>query len=60
MLRFSDGVNIDTSGPLRPLKLADGWYAVGDGMLCPMRDAAEADEFIREHKARKGARKATS
>ena len=33
MLKFSDGVEIDTSGPLRPLHLHDGWYVVGGGML---------------------------
>jgi hypothetical protein len=30
-LRFSDGGNIDTSGPLRVLHLA-GYYVVGEGM----------------------------
>lgn len=46
MLRFSDGVNIDTDGPLRPLHLADGWYVVGNGMLCPVNSHAEAVAMI--------------
>jgi len=54
MLRFSDGVNIDTSGPLRPLKLRDGWYVVGEGTCCPVADAAEAREEIERRKARRG------
>jgi len=33
ILRFSDGINIDTSGPIRKMSLKDGWYVVGMGML---------------------------
>ena len=47
-LRFSNGVEIDTSGPLRKLKLKDGWYVVGDGMLMPANDEAEADELVEQ------------
>jgi|ETNmetMinimDraft_2_1059921.scaffolds.fasta_scaffold862411_1 hypothetical protein len=28
MLRFNDGISIDTDGPLRPLRLKDGEYDV--------------------------------
>lgn len=55
-LRFSDGVNVDTSGPLRPLKLHDGWYVVGEGTLSPVADAAEARSEIARREARKGQR----
>ena len=34
-LKFSDGVEINTSGKLRPLRLKDGWYAVANGMCIP-------------------------
>jgi len=54
MLRFSDGVNIDTSGPLRPLKLRDGWYVVGEGTCCPVADGEAAREEIERRKARRG------
>jgi len=36
ILRFSDGINIHTSGPLRNLHLHDGWYVVGEGILIPV------------------------
>ena len=34
-LKFSDGVTIDTAGPLRHLHLTDGDYLVGNGHLIP-------------------------
>ncbi len=48
MLRFNDGVNIDTSGPLRVLRLKDGYYVVGNGMCIPAVDREEAQELIKE------------
>lgn len=51
-LRFSDGVEIDTSGPLRPLKLRDGWYVVGQGTCCPVDDLAEARSEIERRSKR--------
>jgi hypothetical protein len=46
-LRFTDGVSIDTSGSLRTLHLADGWYAVGDGMLIPCASREEAEDEVK-------------
>ena len=50
ILRFNDGVEIDTSGDYRTLKLDDGWYVVGHGLLTPCADEEEAitvrDELI--------------
>jgi hypothetical protein len=46
IIRFTDGVNIDTAGPLRPLCLADGWYVVGEGCSIPVKDRAEALQII--------------
>lgn len=50
ILKFSDGIEIDTSGEYRTLKLEDGWYVVGHGTLQPCVDRAEAiqirDELI--------------
>lgn len=43
-LRFSDGIEIDTSGDYRTLRLADGWYVVGHGILCPCQDENDAIE----------------
>tara|TARA_X000001388_G_C2187525_1_gene106177 strand:+ start:389 stop:556 length:168 start_codon:yes stop_codon:yes gene_type:complete len=48
MLRFSDGVNIDTSRELRILRLKDGLYVVGEGMCIPVADREEATEVIKE------------
>ena len=48
MLRFSDGMNFDTSGPLRAVRKSDGWYVVGGGMLCPVDSYQEAQEMIAE------------
>jgi hypothetical protein len=47
ILRFTDGVNIDTSGPLRTVELEDGWYVVGEGMSIPCRDRMDAHNALR-------------
>lgn len=44
---FSDGVTVGTKGTLRTLELYDGWYVVGEGMLIPVKDLDEANEFIK-------------
>jgi hypothetical protein len=49
MLRFNDGININTSGELRILTLSDGVYVVGNGMLLPVKDRKEAEEYISKH-----------
>jgi len=41
-LRFTDGVHVNTEGPIRTLKLRDGWYVVGRGMLLPCADREDA------------------
>ncbi len=45
-IRFSDGETIQTDGRLRASCRADGWYVVGERMLIPVRDEAEARELI--------------
>jgi hypothetical protein len=49
-LHFSDGVSIDTSGPLRILLLEDGAYVVGQGNLIPVNSQEEAEERIAKMK----------
>ncbi len=56
MLKSNDQVNIDTSGELRPLKLSDGWYVVGQGMLIPVKDQREAIQMIEKLKQELGTR----
>lgn len=46
VLRFSDGVTVDTSGPYRKLEMADGWYVVGGGKLIPIKSESEAQNMI--------------
>ncbi len=45
-LQFTDGITIDTGGPLRKLHLEDGWYVVDEGFLIPVASEGEADETI--------------
>jgi hypothetical protein len=45
-LMFSDGITIETAGPLRKLQLEDGWYVVGNGFCLPVDSEREADETI--------------
>ena len=52
MLRFNDGVEIDTEGPLRLLKLEDGYYVVGEGMCIPVERVQEGINLIKELKKR--------
>ena len=48
ILKFSDGVQIDTSGPIRSLHLADGLYVVGNGFLIPVKDEVDAELVIKK------------
>lgn len=50
MLRFNDGIEIDTSGPLRILRLKDGLYVVGGGWCIPVEDTKEAKAIIERFK----------
>ena len=48
ILRFSDGMTINTDGPLRVIRKSDGYYVVGNGMCLPVGSRAEGQEYIRE------------
>ena len=52
MLRFNDGIDIDTEGPLRLMKPPDGYYVVGKGMCIPVNDVHEGINLIKELKKR--------
>ncbi len=45
-LKFSDGEEFDTSGPLRKEERWDGWYVIGNGYLIPVKDENEANQLI--------------
>ena len=51
ILRFTDGVEIDTSGEYRTLHLKDGWYVVGHGCSIPCTDEGDAERQRDELKA---------
>lgn len=55
MLRFSDGMEFDTSGELRAERRSDGWYVVGEGMLIPVDGPGEAEQFIKDRKEKRDA-----
>jgi hypothetical protein len=46
MLRFSDGVEFETSGEYRIERRHDGLYVVGHGMLLAVNDRAEGQKMI--------------
>ena len=52
ILKFSDGVEIDTAGPLRVYEGPDGLYVVGEGMLCACGDREEAAQLMRDLRER--------
>jgi len=56
-LKFSDGVEVDTSGEIRTLELKDGWYVTGGGMLVPVKDEQEAIQMVKDLKGNKEAKK---
>ena len=45
-IELIEGVEIDISGPLRKLRLKDGWYVVGEGSLDTVDSEEEADLLI--------------
>ena len=51
VITFSDGVEFNVSGPYRVERRKDGYYLVGNGVLCPVDSALEgyrlAEEFSR-------------
>tara|TARA_R110001592_G_scaffold57544_3_gene174821 strand:+ start:189 stop:356 length:168 start_codon:yes stop_codon:yes gene_type:complete len=54
---FSDGITVKTDGTYRALKLKDGWYVVGEGILAPVGTRQEAIDWIKELRSYKGAQK---
>ena len=50
MMRFTDGMEIDTSGEYRVIRKSDGLYVVGHGMLSAVDSWEEGDELIRSLK----------
>jgi len=57
-LNFTDGLGFDLQGLLRVEKHPDGWYVLGEGMLCPVDDEKDGDGLIAEIQANR-AKKST-
>jgi hypothetical protein len=52
-LKFSDGMEFNTSGPLRIESRSDGLYVVGNGQLIPVSSREEAEEIIKRDKEKR-------
>ena len=50
-LKYVGDLIIDSTGPLRKIRLPDGLYVVGEQMLIPVDSDQEADEMIEELKS---------
>lgn len=50
IITFKDGVSFDTDGEYRIEKKQDGYYVVGKGMLCPVKDEEEGLKMINDLK----------
>lgn len=50
MLRFNDGINVDTSGEYRVICLRDGHYVVGKGLMMAVDTWEEGEAWIKKHK----------
>ena len=37
-IKFADGIKLDTSVDYHMSRRKDGWYVVGKGLLCPVKD----------------------
>jgi hypothetical protein len=46
IIKFTDGMEFDTSGPLRITRRKDGLYVVGEGTLTPVASMDEAREMV--------------
>ena len=47
-MKFSDGMEFDTSCQYRLTYRSDGWYVVGRGLLLPVKDPDEGTKVISE------------
>lgn len=47
-IRFTDGMEFDTSGELRVIHRSDGWYVVGRGMLVAVDNPEDGERLIEE------------
>ena len=48
IIRYKDGSEIDTAGPLRIVEFEEGLYITGFSTLIPILDAEEGEEIIKK------------
>jgi hypothetical protein len=47
ILKFTDGVQLNTDGKLRTEHKRDGWYVLGKGMSIPVHSKEEGEALIK-------------
>jgi len=47
-MKFSDGMQFDTTGAPRIVRKSDGLYVVGGNMLIPVDSYEEGDQIVKE------------
>jgi hypothetical protein len=52
MIKFSDGMTFDTSGPMRIVRESDGLYVVGNNWLIPIDSHEEGEKIIVQEKVK--------
>jgi hypothetical protein len=50
IIKFSDGISINTDGKFKVIHISDGWYVVGKGMMIPVDDYEDGRETINNMK----------
>ena len=53
-LKYIGDMVIDSTGPLRKIRLPDGFYVVGEQMLIAVESEEEADQVMEELKSEYG------
>lgn len=56
VLKFNDGVSFNTDGPMRVVHKKDGYYVVGEGMMCAVDSYKEGQKWIEQMEAQKEGR----
>jgi hypothetical protein len=51
IIKFSGGITIYTNDPYRIIKMSDGLYVTGNGLLCAVTTYKEGEKPIAEMKA---------
>lgn len=52
MVKFTDGMTFDTSGPMRIVRKSDGLYVVGNNWLIPVDSREEGEKIIDKEKVK--------